>query len=164
MTTIDSAIIKALVEHIGLNPDDVTTGATSTSNLIPVTWSLTKIESNTYALAFTLPEGYQIKRGTCLKVKGITYSEGWTTNTVLYCDFVSDDGTEFSFRNAKVNNVDFTLQNGLYVGNENCLLEYQIGAVPNNETTGLFNPTVEDAIEYTLHVFKAIDERLKALE
>ena len=81
---------------------------------------------------------------------------------MLYCDFVSDDGTEFSFRNAKVNNVDFTLQDGLYVGNENCLYDFQIDSKPDNETTGLFNPTVEDAIEYTLHVFKAIDERLKA--
>ena len=29
MTCIDSAIIKALVEHIGLNPDDIPTGGAS---------------------------------------------------------------------------------------------------------------------------------------
>ena len=41
MTCIDAAIIKALVEHIGMNPDDVTVGGASSHTDIPidVNWS-----------------------------------------------------------------------------------------------------------------------------
>ena len=34
MSCIDAAIIKALVEHIGMNPDDVTVGGTSTDTVL----------------------------------------------------------------------------------------------------------------------------------
>ena len=166
MTTIDSAIIKALVEHIGLNPDDVTTGGTSTSSIIPVTWSFRKIESNRYALAFTLPEGYKIKLGTCLKLKGIEYGN-WTKSTVLYCKNVSSDGTELTFRNAKITMVKFTLQDGLYVSNENCMLEEHIDELPNNETTGLFSyntlETIEGTIEWIFWKIRYLNARIDEL-
>ena len=68
MTCIDSAIIKALVEHIGMNPDEIPTGGSAdTKTLFNATWSTKNVDSRDL-LAFTLPEGEKPEIGMCLKI------------------------------------------------------------------------------------------------
>ena len=64
MTCIDSAIIKALVEHIGMNPDEIPTGGTgggsSSSPFIDLSWeSIT--QGDYYQFDASNPEQMRIK-------------------------------------------------------------------------------------------------------
>ena len=81
MTCIDAAIIKALVEHIGMNPDDVPIGGgsgsgsggseQSSSTFLDATWDDTSMY-----YSFTLPEGQKLEVGSIIryqeKSSGIT--------------------------------------------------------------------------------------------
>ena len=59
-TSIDAAMIKALVEHIGMDPDSVPTNQSSRGTPIPVEWKV--IDTNPgKVLAFAIPEGKQLK-------------------------------------------------------------------------------------------------------
>ena len=76
MTCIDSAIIKALVEHIGMNPDDVPigggggsgsgsgsgSGEQSSSTFLDATWT-----DNGGYFKFTLPEGQKLAVGSIIR-------------------------------------------------------------------------------------------------
>ena len=46
-TTIDAAIIRALVEHIGMDPGSVGTGSASRGTPIPVSWAISSAEGMT---------------------------------------------------------------------------------------------------------------------
>ena len=158
MSCIDAAIIKALVEHIGMNPDDITTGGTSSSSIIPATWSYKSVGDGNSAIAFTLPEGYEIKLGTCLKLKGKNY-ENWAKDSVLFCYEISSSGNQVRFRNPKVSTT-FTLNNGVYVSS-NCYIDIHVERMPDNETTGLFTATstaiIEDAIHWIIYRIGAVE-------
>ena len=75
MTCIDSAIIKALVEHIGMNPDDVPIGGgsgsgsgsseQSSSTFLDATWST---DNGGIYYQFTLPEGQEIDVGSIIRL------------------------------------------------------------------------------------------------
>ena len=81
MTCIDAAIIRALVEHIGMNPDDVPIGGgsgsgsggseQSSSTFLDATWDDTSM-----CYSFTLPEGQKLEVGSIIryqeKSSGIT--------------------------------------------------------------------------------------------
>ena len=64
MSCIDSAIIKALVEHIGMNPDDIPTdgtgGSSSSSPFKDLSWQSVK-QGNYYQFDATNPEEIRIK-------------------------------------------------------------------------------------------------------
>jgi hypothetical protein len=64
-TTIDAAIIKALVEHIGGNPDDVVVGG-STETILPAIWTKHTDGDGLEFVHFTLPDGYEIKIGDAI--------------------------------------------------------------------------------------------------
>lgn len=132
MTCIDAAIIKALVEHIGGNPDDVVVGGSSTDTIIPVTWSTQTVDKYEM-LAFSIPDGSDIKIGTCLKLTGdghnVTEKE-WC----LYC--VSNLSNTYRFRTPG-KTFDFTKTGDLYVADE-IAVGMNIQAIPDNSTTGLF--------------------------
>ena len=82
MTCVDAAIIKALVEHIGGNPDDVVVGGGSDSSKLNATWSTgTLPDSSDTVPTFTLPEGENIQLLTCLTL----YSKDRLKNEHLYC-------------------------------------------------------------------------------
>ena len=131
MSSIDAAIIKALVEHIGMNPDEVPTGGSSTDTIIPVTWSTQNVDGYDM-LAFSLPEGSEIKIGTCLKLTYIY--NGNNREWYLYCVQRLSDGYRFR-TSGKV--FPFTKTGNLYVADE-IAVGMNIQAIPDNSTTGLF--------------------------
>ena len=152
MSSIDAAIIKALVEHIGMNPDEVPTGGSSTDTIIPVTWSTQNVDGYDM-LAFSLPEGQKINYGTCLKLTG-DGNNVTETEWCLYC--VSNLSDTYRFRAfGKV--FPFTKTGNLYVADE-IAVGMNIQAIPDNSTTGLFkisnNEMMNQAFEL---IFDAIN-------
>ena len=67
MTCIDAAIIRALVEHIGGNPDSVPDGTiggvADTSSFLDATW-----DDDGAIYTFTLPEGQKLAVGSIIRI------------------------------------------------------------------------------------------------
>ena len=138
MSCIDAAIIRALVEHIGMDPDSVGSSSATTS-VINATWST--IKTGEYdMLAFKLPEGQTPKLGMCLKLS-LDYQLTGRSEITAYCTEITDDG-ELRFRFEDRTDVSSCSRDaeGKYVF-ESVALGLNLKAVPDNKTFGLFNIT-----------------------
>ena len=135
MSCIDAAIIKALVEHIGMDPDSV--GSSNGSSVINGTWGTGTIpESSTTARTFTLPAEESIKFGTCLKL----YSKDNEQVDYYYCisiDIRSNTG-QYTFKelNSGSSLTIVRVDNTCYFAD---LDTSDYVDVPDNKTTGVFN-------------------------
>ena len=148
MSSIDAAIIRALVEHIGMNPDEVPTGGSSTDTVIPVTWSTQNVDGYDM-LAFSLPEGQKINYGTCLKLTYIY--NGNNREWYLYCVQRSSDGYRFR---TPGKTFDFKASGNLYVADE-IAVGMNIQAIPDNITTGLFKITNNEMVNQSFETIFA---------
>ena len=132
MACIDAAIIKALVEHIGMNPDDIPTAGgggssgTSTATVIPVTWS-----DSAGKLFFTIPEGHDIEIGS-----SFLYPQSDGTLLKNYCVKKTSNTIVFTADAAKT--LTFTSTNGGYKS------DAPNNALPDNRNSGLFTPTLSN--------------------
>jgi hypothetical protein len=152
-TTIDAAIIKALVEHIGMDPDSVPTNQSSLRGTpIPVEW---KVRDNNpgKVLSFTIPEGKQLKYylppGTRLFLNNNqTMFEGdyEGPSDLFIVNYESDD-------KGKCYGVCSDMETGCHIDrNDNeyvlSITEKDSGdlPLPDNKTTGFFIPNSPDAL------------------
>ena len=133
-STIDAAIIKALVEHINYDSDNV---------VIPATWTKRQ-EGEDEVLAFSLPLGQDIKLLTkiTLKVSGFESYYSWV------CIGIEEKvGIKlYAFCRTNKNSKDaivFKLEDGVYVS------DYYIFSddmIPDNNKSGLFEPNITEAV------------------
>jgi hypothetical protein len=140
MSCVDSAIIKALVEHIGMNPDSV---VGSGGGIIPTTWTTVNIENKDYT-AFTLPTGVEIKRGSCLVLKGKGEIAPYT-RIEYYCTMLGEiDGMPtYEFSSYLVNPIQIVFRDGKYVIISNGFSDNF--EIPDNNDYGFFGiETVAD--------------------
>ena len=135
MSCVDAAIIKALVEHIGMDPDSV--GSSNGSSVINATWGTGTIPETSYTCrTFTLPAGESIKLGTCLKL----YNKDKEQVDYFYCTSIQieSDVVLYAFYGLNCDS-SFTLarNNNIYYCNGLSISIY--ADVPDNNTTGVFN-------------------------
>ena len=150
MSCVDAAIIKALVEHIGGNPDDVVVGG-GASSMIPATWSIENIESKDH-ISFTLPAGAEIKVGTCLllKAKGDVASYG---TIKYYCTLVGRENDmpayQFTAKLDSFADIMVFYMGNRYVFSNQYRDEYEL---PDNKNGGLlaFESTAADCARVIL--------------
>ena len=155
MSCIDSAIIKALVEHIGMNPDEIPTGGANSPTLINATWS-TKTVDGMNSVAFKLPEGQAPQIGMCLKINGkpdYNYPEEF----YIYCVNITDNSLTFALEDA-VKTFGCTKDaDGRYVFGE-LWLDANIKTLPDNKNFGLFKATsFNDYIPIIHYILTMID-------
>ena len=153
MATIDAAIIKALVEHIGMDPDDV--GSGSSSSIINATWSTKEIQGHN-CLAFTLPAGVELKNLTQIR---FTYKE--TPTIVLTCYLLmtmEDDGIPVYMFKTLAPSLESVLEVRFMDGEYFTMLSTDTFAVPDNNKTGLF---VGDSLSGLAHAVSDIIGRMK---
>ena len=142
MSSIDSAIIKALVEHIGLDPGSVGSNPT----FLNATWSINEKDEFT----FTLPEGQSLEVGSAIK---ITSKDGVMT-LILYCvnKTTSDNTTMYELRSSD------DLTNVMTIGLEDGVYTTRIKSTnvntPDNITTGIYNITIDDVIKLLMEVIR----------
>ena len=140
MSTIDAAIIKALVEHIGLDPGSVGSNPT----FLNATWSINQIDEFT----FTLPEGQSLEVGSAIK---ITSKDGVMT-LILYCvtKTTSDNTTmyELRFSDDLTNVMTIGLEDGVYTTR----IKSTNVNTPDNITTGIYKITIDDVIKLLMEV------------
>ena len=151
-TTIDSAIIKALVEHIGM--DSYTVGGSS-SSIINATWSTKEVEGKE-GIVFTLPSGVKLKNLTQLR---FTYKE--TPTIVLTCYLLmtmEDDGIPVYLFKTLVSSLESVLEVRFMDGEYFTMLSTDTFAVPDNNKTGLF---VGDNLSGLAHAVSDIIGRMK---
>ena len=128
MSTIDAAIIKALVEHIGSG---------SSSSIIEVPWSAKELNGHN-VVAFTPPAGLELKKLTQLRVAEIANPEN--IHTYYLTDMVEHDGKPVylfkTFSSTVKTAVDSTFQvdEGVYSTD----FPTDEIAVPDNIKTGFF--------------------------
>ena len=170
MSCIDSAIIKALVEHIGMDPDSVG-GSSATTSVINAPWSTTEREGYNL-LTFQLPEGESIKFGTCLKLNGDSQN-GMPDEFIVYC--VNIEGNTLTFSTVDAGDVIVSKDSqGKYVL-ESLALGFNLKAIPDNKTFGLFKtttfndyiPVIDYILDRTNYLRKQIashTDRIMALE
>ena len=154
MSCIDAAIIKALVEHIGIDPDSV--GSSNGNSVINATWSTGTLPDTPYTIrTFTLPAGETIKLGTCLKL----YNKDKEQMVYFYCTRmeIESDAVLYVFYGLNCDSA-FTLvrNNNIYYCNG---LDISIYAdVPDNNTTGVFNLGGEVLLTAVAHLLaKALE-------
>ena len=143
MATLDTAIIKALVEHIGGNPDDVVVGGGSDSSKLNATWSTGTLPgSSTTSPTFTLPEGENIQLLTCATL----YSKDRLRNEHLYCCRIDEKQGIYLYEFTRIDSelddyISIAYMNGIYY----CLNDFETKySVPGNSEKGFFNlSTVE---------------------
>ena len=143
MSCIDAAIIKALVEHIGGNPDDVVSG--DGNNAIQVVWGRGKSDLITSldhdVRTFTLPPGESITTGTCLKF----YSKDGEKFDYFYCTYfnISANTGQYTFKILNGAEPYFTIT--IVRIDDICycvdLDETDYVDIPDNKTTGVFKLT-----------------------
>ena len=141
MATIDAAIIKALVEHIGGNPDtipDGTIGGGSNAKIsfINCEWS---VSNDKYVVK--LPFNVEIGLGTCVKLN-IAMNDGYL-DTVFYCSKLPDVNNtfqEYTFSTGQ-DDASFTLVKEGFLNYTSDIEVGMLQNVPDNETTGMFNLT-----------------------
>ena len=161
-TTIDAAIIKALVEHIGMNPDDVGTGSASRGTPIPVSWAISSADGMTF-LKFTIPEGKTLQEyippGTRLYLNNNqTMYEGKNNNANIDSFIVQYESTNKVVLTGTcgIVNVRFYMQsNGIY-GDGSYIIEAAVKEgtanipLPDNTTTGFFVPNPYETVGLTI--------------
>ena len=150
MSCIDAAIIKALVEHIGMNPDDVVGGGGS--SMIQAEWS-----NNSGQINVKLPEGTKIDIGTgfvvCLAAGG---------PLGFYCTNIDDSGvkTQYTFASGQDSAQVKFIDEGTHYS-VSIPLDALTG-LPDNVSTGMFNLTgtaqiVEVLKQIIMRLHKTID-------
>lgn len=141
-TTIDAAIIKALVEHIAMDPGSVGSNPT----FLNATWSINEIDEFT----FTLPEGQSLEIGSAMKI----ISKESNTDLIAYCvnKTTSDNTTTYELRYLNDLTVDMkiALENGVYITR----IDNKYADIPNNTTTGIYNITIDDVIKLLMEVIR----------
>ena len=156
MSAIDAAIIKALVEHIGMDPDSVPTNQSGSHGTpIPVEWKVMDA-SGRKALVFTIPEGKQLNDylppGTRLFLNNNqTIGEG-TREGPADSFIIKYDTDGMGHCQGFQGGSSITDDTGILPINDN---EYYITItvkesddipLPDNKTTGFFIPNSTDAI------------------
>ena len=152
MSVIDAAIIKALVEHIGGNPDDVVVGGSSGRSFLQAEWSTLSND----ILIFTLPEGQKIEIGTAIRIH--IDEMGQEPLTYYCCEIGKDisDRTKYVFRSpedsAAVEIVDETTHFKTNMSSDKVNL-------PDNTTYGLYNvSTVSDLVSLVMWLLRKARE------
>ena len=147
MSCIDAAIIKALVEHIGMNPEDVVGGGGS--SMIQAEWS-----NNSDEIRVQLPEGTKIDIGT-----GIILSLAEGGPFGLYCMSIDKDTsgtkTQYTFKSGQDSATIKMINEGAYYTLD---IPFEaLTGLPDNQSTGIFNLT---GIAQIAEVLKQIIMRL----
>lgn len=161
-TTIDAAIIKALVEHIGMNPDDVGTGSASRGTPIPVSWAISSADGMTF-LKFTIPEGKTLQEylppGTRLYLNNNQTSyEGMYNNANIDSFIVQYESTNKAILTGTCGTVNVKLcielngmdGDGSYAVEETVKEGIVNIPLPDNTTTGFFVPNPSETIGLTI--------------
>ena len=140
--TIKLDIIKALVEHIGMDPNSIETNPT----FLNATWEINDINEFT----FTLPEGQTLDIGSAIK---ITAEDGSKT-LVMYCvnKTTSDGITIYETRNLEdlKARMSIGLENGVYITR----IKATYVKTPDNKTTGIYNTTNDDIIKLIMEIIR----------
>ena len=144
MATIDSAIIKALVEHIGLNPDDV---HTHIGTNIPATWN-TKQDSGMSTKTYV---GFKLSTNETLPV-GTRIRLGDNIPDMFILEYVSSEDYYIIGGNGKIDAYVRKADDGFY------WIQTTIpSTLPNNATTGLFKlDATGDLISPIIEIIKMI--------
>ena len=153
MATIDAAIIKALVEHIGMDPDDV--GSGSSSSIINATWSTKEVEGKE-GIVFTLPSGVELKNLTQLRVS-LKATPAYI-HTYYLLQTMEDDGIPVYMFKTLSTTLESVLEVRFMDGAYLTMLQADEIAVPDNNKTGLF---VGDNLTGLAHAVGDIIGRMK---
>ena len=161
-TTIDAAIIRALVEHIGMDPGSVGTGSASRGTPIPVSWAITSAEGMTF-LKFTIPEGKTLQEyippGTRLYLNNNqTRYEGMYNNANVDSFLVQYESTNKVVLTGTCGTVDvrFYMESNGLEDDGSYIIEAAVkeGTVniplPDNTTTGFFVPNPSETVGLTI--------------
>ena len=142
MACVDSAIIRALVEHIGMDPGSVGSSPT----FLNATWGINEIDEFT----FTLPEGQSLEVGSAIKFT----SKDNSMTIVLYCvnKTTSDGTTTYELRNsaALTDRMDIRLEDGVYITR----IKSTNVNTPDNVTTGIYSITIDGVIRLLMEVIR----------
>ena len=136
MSCIDAAIIKALVEHIGGNPDDVTVGGGD--SYVPVQWREYEMEGYNFA-GFTLPDGVELQYGD--KITLVLSMGGKSEKMIGYLNEITGEygkpATEFVF--TCMNKVFVFALNSTHQAYicDDLAMSMSIDALPDNKSTGI---------------------------
>ena len=162
MSVVDAAIIKALVEHIGGDPDSVGTGSASRGTPIPVSWAITSAEGMTF-LKFTIPEGKTLQEyippGTRLYLNNNqTRYEGMYNNANVDSFLVQYESTNKVVLTGTCGtvNVRFYMESNGVEEDGSYVIEIATkeGTVniplPDNTTTGFFVPNPSETVGLTI--------------
>ena len=142
MSSIDAAIIKALVEHIGMDPNSVGSNPT----FLNATWSINEIDEFT----FTLPEGQSLEVGSAIK---LTTTDGVTTVSMYCVNKTTTDGTTTYELRTSTDLTDYMsigLEDGVYITR----IKSTNVNTPDNITTGIYNITIDDVIKLLMEVIR----------
>ena len=128
MSSIDAAIIKALVEHIGMNPDDIGGGGGGDEykifDYITITINDKVILHSSMPLAYLIRHGHIIRLKTttgetidyiCKSITGTLYVFSSVDGTSSSSCYIDSSSTEVSI-NLKYSNVDFEAPDNVSTG------------------------------------------------
>ena len=162
MSVVDAAIIKALVEHIGMDPDSVGTGSASRGTPIPVSWAISSADEMTF-LKFTIPEGKTLQEyippGTRLYLNNNqTRYEGMYNNANVDSFLVQYESTNKVVLTGTCGtvNVRFYMESNGVEEDGSYVIEIATkeGTVniplPDNTTTGFFVPNPSETVGLTI--------------
>ena len=162
MATIDAAIIRALVEHIGMDPGSVGTGSASRGTPIPVSWAISSADGMTF-LKFTIPEGKTLQEyippGTRLYLNNNqTRYEGMYNNANVDSFLVQYESTNKVVLTGTCGtvNVRFYIESNGVEDDGSYIIEVAMkeGTVniplPDNTTTGFFVPNPSETVGLTI--------------
>ena len=147
MATIDAAIIKALVEHIGGDSSGIPDGAIG-GGVRPATWT-TVDDGDNQIVAFSLPNGVELKYGDTIilgdLMTGDRPKEFYLTQ-ILYpgTDENSSQYTKYRFEGVHDNNIAFLsvnmgeVEGRILYGCDKLYMGVNMAGLPDNKTTGLF--------------------------
>ena len=171
MTCIDAAIIKALVEHIGMNPDDVPIGGgsgsgsggseQSSSTFLDATWDDT---GSLYT--FTLPEGQELDVGSIIRFQQQNSTNIWS-QLVINKYLRSGGITTYDVLNFPIdfNNPSISKNRIEFYGDHYELADYEVSMYmkPNNKTTGIMtNRSYASILELLVSIINSLVEVHKA--
>ena len=152
MSCVDSAIIKALVEHIGMNPDDVPVGGSSSDSnpiFLDATWSINDNDEFT----FILPEGPRFGVGSVIKL----IADDNSNTFIGYCvgESTSDEGILYDIRESGdlTSSFGVLLKDGAYRIEE--FADTKL-ITPDNSTSGIYNMTISEVINILMQIVRRI--------
>ena len=166
MTCIDAAIIRALVEHIGMNPDDVPSGGAGggvSSSFLDATWD----DSDGTYYKFTLPEGQKLAVGSIIRFREKSNSN---ISNVLVIEETTPDGSDYKWYTIINFPIDFNdtriSEQGLeFNGEYYTLVQHEVVLYkkPDNKNTGIIsNRSYAGLLELLVSIINSIIEVHKA--